>query len=361
MKRVLIFQFLCRSDGLVMTLVLFALAYLLPLSVKAEEHFNHFLFIDTYSAYSSNISSDRKRAYLTQAKRDEGYHLNLGAFGGAYDDKSLRAKLIAQLGDSVDANYESEPIGELKYIQEGYVGVYIDDDSYLDVGTFLSHLGAEGWLSKDNFNYTRSLIAEFSPYYETGVRFSRKLNQTWSFQLLGLNGWQNTTDNRHPALGTQIAYAEEDLSFSYNSFLGEEDYGVRSFHDLVLTTRYGNGLSLIGSFDFGTQSEGSIAEGHWYGYALMAKQSLNETFALNGRLESYFDREGIIVQSVTGNDFVAHSLSIGLDVSLAKGVTLRGEVRRFISGNEIFIDRGVPARGDTLFVISLSFWEEGAN
>jgi hypothetical protein len=32
-----------------------------------------------------------------------------------------------------------------------------------------SHIGGETSLSFQNFNYTRSLVAENSPYYETGL------------------------------------------------------------------------------------------------------------------------------------------------------------------------------------------------
>lgn len=327
--------------------------------LEAEDRFSPLIFVDTYSATSTNLPLDQRRSYLTQPRYNDGYNLNLVALGGAYEDDFLRAKLVGQYGDSVEANYGSEPLESFRYLQEGYLGFKISNDSYLDVGTFLSHLGAEGWLSKDNLNYTRSLIAEFSPYYETGVRFSQKLNQEWSLQILGLNGWQNTTDNRHPALGTQIGYSEDQLSVAYNTFLGEEDYGVRSFHDLVITNSLNNGLTLVGSLDVGWQSEGTIEQGSWWGYSLMAKQRLNEALALNARVESYFDPKGIIVTSVTGEDFTAHSVSLGLDISLGAGITLRGELRRFISDNKIFVDEEVPVAGDTIFVMSLSFWGEG--
>jgi len=37
-------------------------------------------------------------------------------------------------------------------------------------GIYPSHIGFEGFLSKDNWNYTRSWMGEFSPYYQTGSR-----------------------------------------------------------------------------------------------------------------------------------------------------------------------------------------------
>jgi hypothetical protein len=327
-------------------------------SAIAQDNFSSSLFIDTYSAYSKNELINSERAYFTQASQNNDFHLNLASAGIGYDDGSIRGKLVGQYGDSVDINYNAEPQDSFKFVQESYLGFYLDEKTSVDVGTFLSHIGAESWLSKDNLNYTRSFIAEFSPYYETGVRLSHKFDSNWSAQLLGLNGWQNTTDNRHPALGTQVSYTDDGLTLTSNTFVGEENYGTRLFHNFIASKTLESGFSVIGSIDVGHQSESSDLNGTWWGYALMAKQSLNSALSLNGRFEYYTDPNGIIVTSTTGQDFESYGASLGLDASLGSGLFLRGEVKHLFSPNRIFKDNQNDTDSDTLFVLSLSFFDE---
>ena len=44
---------------------------------------------------------------------------------------------------------------------------------WIDAGIFFSHIGSESWISRDNPTNTRSLAADFTPYYETGIRCHR--------------------------------------------------------------------------------------------------------------------------------------------------------------------------------------------
>jgi hypothetical protein len=327
-------------------------------SLNAEDRFTSSLFLDTYSAYAKNGLANDERPYVTQSSRNKDYHLNLASAGIGYDDGLIRGKLVGQYGESVNINYNAEPRDSFKYVQESYLGYYFNKNTSIDVGTFLAHIGAESWLSKDNYNYTRSYIAEFSPYYETGVRVSHKFNDQWSGQLLGVNGWQNTTDGRHPALGTQLQYTVDAVTVTSNTFVGSENNGTRLFHNLIALVNLDNGYSLLGSIDVGHQSESSPQSSAWWGYSVMGKKVLNEKLTLNGRIESYQDPNGIIVTSVTGKDFRAYGVSLGLDFLLGYGIALRSEVKQFISPNQIFTDNQNPSNNDTLMVLSLSFFNE---
>lgn len=339
-------------------LIITAIVFLVPQIALSETPFTASVFVDTYSAYAKNKLLNGERPYFTQSSQNNDYHLNLASAGLSYDDKLIRAKLVGQYGDSVDLNYNAEPQDSFKFVQESYVGAYLDESTTIDVGTFLAHIGAESWLSKDNLNYTRSYIAEFSPYYETGVRISRKFDTNWSGQILGVNGWQNTTDGRHPALGTQLAYTDNGYTVTSNTFFGEENYGSRAFHDLILSKNFESGLSVIGSIDVGYQSHTSLTSGTFWGYSLMGRQSLNDTLFINTRFESYQDPDGVIVSSATGSDFKAYAASIGLDLNLGARFLLRGEVKHMFSPNRIFLDNQDETNNDTLCVVSLSFFDE---
>jgi len=341
-------------DYLILTLTIINF----PMTLIAEDPFTSSLFIDTYSAYAKNGLSNDERPYFTQSSRNKDYHLNLASAGIGYDDGLIRGKIVGQYGDSVNINYNAEPRDSFKYVQESYLGYYINENTSIDIGTFLAHIGAESWLSKDNYNYTRSFIAEFSPYYETGVRLMHKFNDQWSGQLLGVNGWQNTTDGRHPALGTQLQYAAEEVTITSNTFIGNESRGSRLFHDLVVLKNFDNGYSLLGSIDVGHQSESALQSGTWWGYSVMGKKVLNEKLVLNGRFESYQDPSGVIVTSVTGNDFKAYGVSLGFDFLIGYGLQLRSELKQLFSPNPIFTDNQNSRNNDTLMVVSLGFFNE---
>nr|WP_290930803.1 outer membrane beta-barrel protein [Haliscomenobacter sp.] len=54
-----------------------------------------------------------------------------------------------------------------------------------------SHIGFESAIGKDCWNLSRSILAENSPYYETGVRLSlNSANGKWYAAAMLLNGWQ---------------------------------------------------------------------------------------------------------------------------------------------------------------------------
>lgn len=320
----------------------------IPSSTFADSTASAFVFLDTYTAYHGNKSEGQY--YFTQAEAGD-IGLNLGSVGVDYDDGRLRTRLVGQYGDSVDINHRAEQ-GVFKYLQEAYLGTPLGAGTTLDVGTFLSHIGPESWVSRNNIIYTRSFLAEFSPYYETGVRLSHQVTDDLHIQLLAINGWQSTTDARHPAFGSQLSYSFDTLSFLSNTFVGEEEGGGRILHDLVASYKGTDGSSLIGAIDVGHQ-EGID---WWWGYALMGQYRISEWFAINGRIESFHDPETIVVPSLTHERFRAHGASLGADLELGRQAQLRAEVRYLWSDNAVFFDGNIPCDDELFFVVGLSFF-----
>lgn len=313
-----------------------------------------FFFLDGYTATSRNNLASHRRDYLTQPARNGEPRVNLVSVGGEYEDNSIRARFVLQAGDSVNLNYLAEPGDSFKFIQESYLGFHLGQRTTLDVGTFFSHLGAESWLSRDNLVYTRSLVAEFSPYYETGARLSQEVNDNWSLQLLALNGWQSTTDARHPAFGTQLTFSKDNYSLSSSTFWGEENYHGRVFHDLVFKWINREALSVVGSLDVGHQEDA----GNWWGYTLMGSYPVAQGVSLSARVERYSDPNGVIVTSVTGKRFQVNGASVGGNLELGHGMTLRAEWRELWSDNTVFRDGETATERDSLFVLSLSLFQE---
>ena len=134
-------------------------------------------YVDGYYAWDFNRPPTFDRAYTTQPARHAEFNVNLAFIEAKFPGPSVRGRLAIQFGTSVQANCAGEPhIGHVsgpglsQFIQEAVVGYQISPTLWIDGGVFFAHTGLEGWITRDNLTYTRSLIAEFSPYYEAGAK-----------------------------------------------------------------------------------------------------------------------------------------------------------------------------------------------
>ena len=123
--------------------------------------------------YGSDFSSSHNsvKQFATQAIRNEQLNVNLVYLGSTVELERIKLRLAAQGGNSVDINYSSESNPQVRYLQEAYLGYSILDNLEIVGGIYLSHIGQESFISVSNINYQRSLIADYSPYYESGAKF----------------------------------------------------------------------------------------------------------------------------------------------------------------------------------------------
>lgn len=260
-------------------------------------------FIDTQWAYDFNSPPNGDRAFTTQPARSNEFSINLAFIDVKIDSPRTRGRLALQAGTSVQSNYSSEPKngtvsgGDLsRHIQEARIGYAIGDRTWVDAGIFFAHVGAESWISKENLTLTRSLVADYSPYYLSGVKLTHAWSDRLSTQLLVTNGWQNISENNtEKNLGTAIEYAFDEISFAYNAMFGNEvspDFkGVsrkgefRQFNNFIIKNRFPKSVEWIAQADFGfqqkTENSGSSS---WWGAALMARYKINEAQKVSLRL-----------------------------------------------------------------------------
>jgi len=280
-------------------------------------------FVDSYYAFDLQPSPSRDRPFTTQAVRHNEFNLNLVHLEAKVNQPQIRGRLALQAGTSVQSNYAGEPaIGAnsgpslVRHIQEGFAGVRVAPDLWVDAGIFFSHIGLESWISADNWSYTRSLVADYSPYYQAGVRGGWKANDRWSFQLLVLNGWQIVSENNDAkSLGTQVAYTPNSVwSLTYSTLLGKEK-AFRQFHDLVLKFTPSAIYQAAGQVDVGRESS------TWSGFTFIQRVRLQQALHLVVRAERYWDPEGAIVGLQTWG------ASLGFDYAVTPQALLRTEFR----------------------------------
>lgn len=329
---------------------------------KAENLFVFSGAIDTYYAYDFSAPSDRNRLYTTQAFRHNEFNLNWGYLQASYQNKQVRANLAFHTGTYVQANYAAEPNELTRLIAQANAGLRLKEGIWLDMGILPSHIGYESTFSGANEIYTRALMAENSPYFETGARLTAEVAEKWTLQFLVLNGWQNIHEtNNAKSLGFSATYIPSDvLELSYNNYYGNEaPEGLpakrRYFHNFYASYEPEGPFSLAGSVDYGRQELfWSNEKGNWYAAMLIARQQLNSRFAIAGRIEHYNDPQQIIVFSGTANGFQTSSLSLNLDYIPAPNFLFRLEARGYDSEDEIFIGEEDAGDQTLLLVTSLS-------
>ena len=187
----------------------------------------------------------------------------------------------------------------------------------------LSHIGSESWISIGNPAYTRSLAAEYSPYYETGVRATWQALPNLTMQINVVNGWQLISENNEDkAVGVRIDWTPvAALTLSYSNFVGREPAAatgvqdVRVFHDLIARWTPSERALLIGTFDFGAQDESD-----WLAASLVGRYWLTPAIGINVRVERFDDEDGVV--SATGIDaslgLVTNGASVGMSPSTAR-------------------------------------------
>ena len=175
-------------------------------------------FVDTYYAFDFEKPSTRNRVYTTQPARHNEFNLNLAFVEARIADERVRGRFALQTGTSVNCNYAAEANNRelAQLIQEGVVGYRLADNLWIDAGIYLSHIGLESWVSRDNWTYTRSLCSDFSPYYQTGVKATLQASSQFALQFHVLNGWQNIAEtNNGKAVGLQAAFTPaENISLT---------------------------------------------------------------------------------------------------------------------------------------------------
>lgn len=205
----------------------------------------------------------------------------------------------------------------------------------IDLGKFVTALGAEVIESRANDNYSRSLPFQFAiPLYHAGLRASTNLGSGWGLQAMLVNGWDVTEDNNgKKSLHLGISYSGQRLSFVQNVFTGDESVadpgGARTVWDTVVF--YTVGADKYGlNFDYGRDQS---ANAKWLGYAVYYRRALPRGRALALRYSVFEDTDGFrtgVVQKLN-ECTITYEYPVGSSTS-------RFEVRFDSSNQPFFLD-----------------------
>lgn len=206
-----------------------------------------------------------------------------------------------------------------------------------------SHIGFESVITHDNFTLSRSLIAENSPYYETGVKFygSNKLKNLFIAGLL-LNGWQTIAmpyGIQSPSLGFQITLKEShNIELNYSNFWGyifrDSLLRRRVYHNFY--SRYSiKSFDLLAGFDYRIDLTNHQIPQNWWTFAFLVRKKILIRNAVALRLEYFNDHHKVIESNPLLVPFKSWGYSINFDHSI-KNLLFRCEARLFVSDSTYF-------------------------
>jgi hypothetical protein len=313
-------------------------------------------FVDTYYAYDFGRPPTLDRSFAggatftTQPARHNEFNVNLAYVEAVLAGPRLRGRLALQAGTSVQSNYGAEPsVGVIsgaslaRHLQEAYGGYQVTPTLWVDGGIFYSHMGMESWASKDNPVYTRSLTAEYSPYYSSGVRAVWQASPKLTAHLHLVNGWQNISEtNTDKGAGLRLDLApSSSVSLSYyNFFNGETGGRLRVFNGIGVKLTPTARVTVVGQFDYGTIDAANDADesSSWYGFTLIGRTALTDKVALVGRVERFDDEDQVNIATGLDDPFQGNGLSLGLDVTPHPKFLWRLELRGFDNKHSVFPD-----------------------
>src|SRR5467141_963176 len=261
-----------------------------------------------------------------------GYHVALG-FGDAMN--------VVNSSDPGNGNTNSRFFAHSQYLKEAYFSYLapVGKGLQVDVGKFVTPMGAEVIESKDNWNYSRGLLFTYAiPFYHFGARAKYTFNDKYNLTGFVLNGWNNIVDNNSgKTYGFSfIGNPTKTASFIVNYLAGPEEatgtFGAtstgplvnvnktwRQTVDVVASYNPTSKLSFLANVDYGTGDKfvtddttapPTLSPAVWWaGGAGYAKYAIDANDYVAARYEYFEDHNGfmtgLFIPRLHFNEFTA--------------------------------------------------------
>lgn len=327
--------------------------------------------VDVYDALNFNRPADGRNFFAgigTTAPRANEIGLGLLSLGAHVEPEPVGLHLVLQAGPQADLLNAAEPEGDgigrdvWRHVQRASIELDLDVGRGLDIeiGIMPSPMGFEGLRSNENWNYTRSYMAELSPYYFTGFRAEYHVTKTYSVSALLVNGWQlKSDDNASKTVGLQAKLEGRAGTLALSALAGRErprdNENWRLWADVVAQVPLTTWLTIAATGDVAVEQRPRLQAARWAGAAGYVRTVLAPGMAIVLRGEVFTDPDG----AITG---IAQDLVEGtatLEVRPLPSLSLKLEARHDVSTQPVFAtaarradDEIGRARAQTLVVLA---------
>lgn len=210
----------------------------------------------------------------------------------------------------------SSSADQLNYIEQAFLSLKPPKAHgfELDFGKFVTSAGAEVIESKDNWNYSRSLLFSYAiPYWHFGARTSLPVSKTETIGLQVVNGWNDVSkSNGGVTIGLTSALTKPKYALNLNYYGGPENaetaHGFRNLFDATLLLTPSGKFNAYLNYDYGQNRDatftidgttfGDTSLNHWQGVAFAARGQVSAKSALAGRYEYFSDPNGFTTATI---------------------------------------------------------------
>lgn len=211
-------------------------------------------YLDAYYNYNFANPVDNTQTISSAIGRHNEFTVNMASFGFETNYKNIIGRLWLQYGQMVSLVQDLDgstgrgrntSISNLKYIREAAAGYHFNKwyGINVEMGIFMSYIGLESYVLNENWNYQRSMVCDFTPFYFTGARVQAFPAKKYKVELWLLNGWQ-TYNSWSKAIGvgnSNYYRPTENLQLAANFYYGTDSRNssrIRFHHDNSVVARY---------------------------------------------------------------------------------------------------------------------------
>ena len=310
---------------------------------KDSIHFSGYTEI-YFSQDQHNWNDHERPEFLYSHTSTNHFALNTAVLDFKYSSERLKTQFSLVEGTYANKVTSAEPIGfGALYVGNISYKLSPSKDFWLQAGVFPSHIGLESAIGFSNLSLTRSLAAENSPYYESGLNLQyTSKNNKWFGSLLLLNGWQTMTltpQQTLPGLGTQVQFKPNSkITLNHSTYLGEvavlDSSQLRMFQNLYASILLKDKWTVQLQADYGIQETGKTGfDKHWVTGFIGMAYKVNEKLSLVGRGELFKDTNNLVIAGVI-NDLWGYSFNV--NYLLDKHLMFRAEWRNITSNKYSF-------------------------
>lgn len=279
----------------------------------------------------------------------------------------------------------SSSADQLNYIEQAFLSLKpVKAKGFeLDFGKFVTSAGAEVIESKDNWNYSRSLLFSYAiPYWHFGVRTSMPVSKVDTIGVQVVNGWNNIAkSNGGATIVLTNALVKPKYTWNVNYIVGPENsLTSNGFRNLIDTTLlftpnakfnayinydYGqnrDGLVTTTDCDEATKKPGALVSreiftctygdkflNHWQGVAAAFHEQASAKNAFAGRFEYFNDPDGF--ETLTAQHL--YEFTATYEYKWLEGLLMRAEYRGDFSNEDVFSkDVGQYVKSQNTFTIA---------
>ena len=281
------------------------------------------------------------------------FSLNMAKLTISHDPAPVGFRLDLGFGKAFNQILSSEP--DFKHLEQAYVAWKPTGGKGFeaDFGEFVTSSGAEVIETKDNWNYSRSLLFSLAiPYYHVGLRTSMPITKSFIGGVQIVNGWNNFSDNNSgKTIGLTGSYSKPKFTLNMNYYVGPENNktnkGYRNLMDTTLLLTPVSKFSAYINYDYGQNRNAAAIDdsanpryetttlSHWQGVATAVRYQATKKIAFTSRFEYYKDESGF----TTGLAQNLNEVTLTGEYRIPEGLLARIEYRRDNS-DQLFFAKG---------------------